>query len=26
MQTDYLVTVWYEGELKKPAAKKSARR
>jgi len=26
MQTDYLVTVWYEGEPKKPAAKKSARR
>jgi hypothetical protein len=26
MQTDYLVTVWYEGEQKKPAAKKSARR
>src|SRR6266436_7490817 len=26
MQTDYLVTVWYEGEPKKSAAKKSARR
>jgi hypothetical protein len=26
MQTDYLVTVWYEGEPKKTAAKKSARR
>jgi hypothetical protein len=26
MQTDYLVTVWYEGGPKKPAAKKSARR
>ena len=26
MQTDYLVTVWYEGEPKKPTAKKSARR
>src|SRR5258708_17457331 len=24
MQTDYLVTVWYEGEPKKPAAEKSA--
>ena len=24
MQTDYLVTVWYEGEPKKPTAKKSA--
>ena len=26
IQTDYLVTVWYEGEPKKPVAKKSARR
>jgi hypothetical protein len=26
MQTDYLVTVWYEGEPKTPGAKKSARR
>ena len=26
IQTDYLVTVWYEGEPKKPTAKKSARR
>ena len=26
MQTDYLVTVWYEGEPKKPTAKKSPRR
>ena len=26
MQTDYLVTVWYEGEPKKSTAKKSARR
>jgi hypothetical protein len=25
MQTDYLVTVWYEGEPKKPAAKKKDR-